>query len=97
MVRGGAERYIGLGGDGAVAQSGEALAADDPDRRVDDALASLGIVAARGHQWVPPRFSTTTPPMISSIPATLVAVSASPRKSMPIAAMTAVPAPAQIA
>lgn len=97
MVRGGAERHIGLGGDGAMAQPGESLGAHDPDRCVDDPLPPLGVVAARRHQWAPPRFSTTTPPMISSIPATLVKLSASPRNTMPIAAMTAVPAPAQIA
>src|SRR5690606_12079358 len=100
VVRGGAERDVGLGGDAAVAQARDALLPHDPDRRVDDPLASLGVVApcaGGGHQCAPPRLSTTTPTMISAMPSALAAVSPSPRNTMPMVAMAAVPTPAQIA
>ena len=96
VVRRRAQRHIGLGGGTAVAQTGDPLRPDDPDRRVDDPLAPLGVVAP-GHQWAPPRFSTTTPTMIRAMPAALATVMPSPMNAIPIVAMAAVPTPAQMA
>lgn len=96
MIRRRAERHIGLGGDGAVAEPRDAAGTDDPDRRIDDAVPSLGVVTA-GHQCAPPALSTTTPAMISAMPTTFATPPDSPMKSTPMAATAAVPIPAQMA
>ncbi len=96
MVRRRAERHIRLGGHTAVAEARDALGADDPDGRLDDALAPLGVVPP-GHQWAPPRLRTTTPATISAMPASLAGPADSPIQRTPMAATAAVPTPAQMA
>ncbi len=82
-----------LRGDRVERERGRAVAPDHGDGRVEQLHAPAG---AR-HQCVPATLSPITPATISTIETIFSALAGSPSTTIPITAIAAVPAPAQIA